>query len=96
VTDDPYWSVDIPGLREEEARQLLQWASANRAGWFGNGTAVDPREWLTLNLDRESVQMLLDALRAAPNLAPGADAMAEDFADWLASTSQENKPDQAS
>jgi hypothetical protein len=56
-----YWSVDIPGLTEPRAAQLL--AIVRAAGIEAvNGSAVDPSRWLTLHLDRSSVEALARAL----------------------------------
>lgn len=62
MADDAYWSVDLPGLKESGAALLIE-----RAAEFGvsdGGTAVDPQRWLTLHMDRETVEEIAEGLRA--------------------------------
>jgi hypothetical protein len=85
---DRYWSVDIPGLTELEAHRLLRWVETESVGWHAKGTALDPRVFLTLHLDRASVQMLYDDMMRSPvRSAPG---IAEELEGWLASTADED------
>jgi len=63
IKDDlgwPYWSVDIPGLNEKQAKDLLTFA--DRAGIGIGGTAVNPAAFLTLHLDKETVTSILHVL----------------------------------
>lgn len=78
--DDPYWSLDIPGLTEDQAEQLLATVKEEQFGWFGSGTASDPSIWLTLHLDRATAQMLYDALMSNPETERG---LAEPIGEWL-------------
>jgi hypothetical protein len=64
VTEDefnwPYWSVDIPGMSRGQAEELLDLAV--KVGMSFGGTAVDPSDFLTLQLDRTTVESLYLAL----------------------------------
>jgi hypothetical protein len=59
----PYWSVDLPGIGCAQAEELL--AMAVKAGMSFGGTAVDPNYFLTLQLDRFTVEALYRALSPA-------------------------------
>ena|ERR1700680_1041311 len=56
----PYWTVDLPGLSRTKAHELL--AMAEQAGMSFGGTIVDPAQFLTLHLDRQTVESLYRAL----------------------------------
>lgn len=58
-TSWPYWSVDLPGLSREQAEGLLEFAERRMSL---SGSTIDPSCFLTLHLDRDSVQSLSDAL----------------------------------
>jgi hypothetical protein len=81
--DDHYWSVDIHGLTEGEAKQVVEWVEANKLGWFGSAEALDPRMSLTLHLDRDSVQMLYDGVMSNPETATPEHGLAGALAEWL-------------
>jgi hypothetical protein len=83
TADDPYWSVDIPGLTEGEAKQLVEWADAKQFGWFGSASAVNPTMFLTLHLDRDSARMLYDGLMRNPETATPEHGLAESIGEWL-------------
>lgn len=51
-----YWHVDIPGLTEERAESLV----ARYPGM--HGTVVDPKQWFTAHMDRETAEVLRNAL----------------------------------
>ncbi len=82
----PYWSLDIPGLGEAEAREVL--ALAIKQGLTPFGDVVDPRMFLTLHLDRDSVAALAAAVARARLTASGEESvilagLAEVFEEWL-------------
>ena len=56
---DRYWTVDLPGLTEEDAEQI---AAADYPGVIG-ASSVDPRISLTLHLDVETVRHMADLMR---------------------------------
>jgi hypothetical protein len=58
-----FWAVNLPGLTREQAEKLL--VMAERAGMSFGGSTVNPSEFLTLHLDRASVEILFEALGAA-------------------------------
>lgn len=82
-----HWSVDIPGLTEDQAVSLQE----RLAGEFESGIIVtSPHHLMVRGFDRASVDMLASCLRAG--LAAGGwshedeagmKAMLEDFGDWL-------------
>jgi hypothetical protein len=91
TSDWHYWSLDLPGLTEAQAADLL--GTAQGKG-LAEGSIVDPRRFLTLHMDRVTVECLRDALKVASNV-PGLSSdtarvcagMMEDFSEWLEKTS---------
>jgi len=81
--DFPYWSIDMPGLDERRAAELADLVRRSDAGIVP--TLVDPRLWLTVHLDRETVEVIRDALASAPATATTA-ALVESFDEWLDSS----------
>lgn len=77
--DDYYWSVDVPGLDATSADRLAEHAAAH--GY--SATTVDPEHFLTLHMDRETVEMLRDALSGLPTDDPSQPIL-EIFVSWLA------------
>lgn len=89
MSTDPgadYWSLDIPGLTEEDARRL----QVAHAPEFPFGVlVVDPSVALLRGYDRDTVELLVKCLEAG--LATGLDhadeagamSLLEDFRDWL-------------
>jgi hypothetical protein len=59
----PYWSVDLPGLDEKEANDLL--ALAEQAGIGSGGSTVNPGLFLTVHLDADTVKSLARVLNDA-------------------------------
>lgn len=55
-----YWSVDLPGLDRSSAESLVRYAAD--AGMSDAGAAVDPREFLTLHLDKSTAIAVSAAL----------------------------------
>ena len=55
-----YWSVDLPGLSRSSAEELLR--IAERAGMSTAGSLVDPAQFLTAHLDRDTVEAVYAAL----------------------------------
>ncbi|MET9592317.1 hypothetical protein ABZY45_15385 [Streptomyces sp. NPDC006516] len=78
--DFPYWSIDMPGLDERRAVELAGLVRQSGAGI--EPTLVDPMLWLTLHLDRETVEVVRDALASAPTTAVTA-SLVESFDEWL-------------
>lgn len=84
---DEYWSLDIPGLTEDQATSLRE----RLAGEFGGGvTVADPRHWMVRIFDRSSAAILASCLRAALAVggmpdgdAAGAQSMLVDIEAWL-------------
>lgn len=82
MTDDTdrYWSVDVPGLTEDQASQLVEWVKEMQFGWFGNAIAADPEKWYSMTLDPDTARTVLEGLRRAGTTD---NAVAEDLAEWL-------------
>lgn len=75
----PYWSIDVPGLDEEDAKELVLLAGERS----GNGaTVIDPSHWLTLHMDRETVEIIASALRQCGD--EKAQSLLEEMDEWLA------------
>lgn len=91
MTTMGYWTVDLPGLDREGAEQVLGWAKSRRLG--EGGSLVDPAAFLTLHLDRDTVETLVAALSASAAETGGpeqgdvgrviAGGILEVFRDWL-------------
>jgi len=87
IDQDEYWSIDIRGLTEEQARTLHE----RLASEFDFGVIVtSPRDFMTRGFDRPTVELLAHCLRAG--LAVGgmshedsavAQSMLEDCEGWL-------------
>ena len=77
---DYYWSVDIPGLTAGPAALLADRAIAD--GY--PASPVDPRDFLTMHMDRGTVEILRDALTALPGRTGGSQGLLEILSDWLA------------
>lgn len=85
MANEEYWSVDLPELSQEGAALLVE-----RAGEFGvpdGGSAVDPRSFLTLHMDRETAATLAEGLRAAGGHQPGVGLLGI-VEEWLDTFSQ--------
>jgi hypothetical protein len=59
----PYWSVDLPGLDEVNARRLIAWTE--HEGACIGGIAVDPALSFSTHLDDGTVEALKEALEFA-------------------------------
>jgi hypothetical protein len=85
-----YWSLDLPGLTETQAVNLL---GVVKGKGLAEASIVDPRKFLTLHLDRVTVECLRDALKVVSNISglpSGTNrvcaGMMEDFGEWLEKT----------
>jgi hypothetical protein len=79
LSRDHYWSVDIPGLTADSAALLAEAAIAD--GY--PASTVDTRDFLTMHMDRGTVEILRDALTARPS-GPGTQGLLELLSDRLA------------
>lgn len=80
---EKYWSVDLPGLTESGAAELV-----NRADEFGvpdGGDVVDPHTFLSLHLDRQTVEAMVESLRSGvarePEVATSLTGVLEEWLD---------------
>lgn len=85
-----YWSLDFPGMTRSQANELLNREKSRFGGV--NGSPVDPGNFLTLHMDRETVEGLLFALKehishGSPDdrsaREAGIRSMVEEFENWL-------------
>ncbi len=74
----PYWSIDVPGLDENDAKELVQLAG-KRSGV--GGFVVDPHHLLTWHMDRATVEILADVLRRCGD--ESTQTMLEEMTKWL-------------
>ncbi|WP_161791116.1 hypothetical protein [Amycolatopsis sp. MJM2582] len=82
LVEQPFcWSIDIPDLTADEASQVV--SAIKSGGLASDPLVVDPAAFLTLHLDRESVETLLAGLATGPVNAV-ADSLKESFEEWLA------------
>ena len=82
---DRYWSVDLVGLSEQGANAVVRFAEHAEAGV--HGTTVDPTAWLTLHLDRDTVEGLVRALVATEHAGGTVGrSVLEVLEDWLAAS----------
>jgi hypothetical protein len=59
----PYWSVDLPGLSEANAKRIIAWSAQENVAL--GGSAVDPAGSFTSHIDRPMAESLRDGLRIA-------------------------------
>jgi hypothetical protein len=84
---DEYWSIDVTGLDEQGAAQLLETVSSLGLGAFQSGSAIDPRIWYNRHFDRDTVKMLVIALQTSTDVGKEDRAnLLEDMVEWLSST----------
>jgi hypothetical protein len=75
-----YWSVDIVGMTEEQARLVS--SSIQGVGVELPTLLMNPRNFLTLHLDRESVRILASGLANLPGSA-ARNGLKESLDSWL-------------
>jgi hypothetical protein len=74
-----YWSIDIPGLQERDIEDLAP--LIDQLGRDLMVVPVDPSYFLTMHLDRSSVQALLDASDASTDVV--IEGLRESMLEWL-------------
>jgi hypothetical protein len=82
----PSWALDIPGLGRSDAERLASFVRDSGVSEFA--TAVDPGDFLTLHLDRDTARSLLQAisLRDDPGRRVNAvslEGLSEVLTEWL-------------
>lgn len=84
----PSWSVDLPGLTEENAEEIVEWARARNIA-FGP-SVVDPNYAYTMHADFSTIEGLLAACEIAlsaavlsPQMSMVVQGMQESFSEWL-------------
>jgi hypothetical protein len=75
-----YWSLDIPGMTADQALQVVSAIKAR--GLAPDALLVDPANFLTLHLDRESVEAIAAGL-AEVRSNPVSNGLRESLEDWL-------------
>jgi hypothetical protein len=86
--NDEYWSIDMPGLTEEQAHEVKE-VVAPLVDW--GVIVLNPRTSMCRFHDRSTVKLLLECLRLAVESGTlsafdlaGAESMIEDCEGWLA------------
>jgi hypothetical protein len=59
----PYWSVDIPGMDEEQGLKILE--AAERLGLKQGNSLLNPALFLSLHIEKTTVEALIRALDVA-------------------------------
>jgi hypothetical protein len=80
VTTEHYWSIDFPGLTAMDARRICD--LVGHSGLAYDAIPVDPGSFLTLHMDRSTVELLVAALAGAQADA-GVQSMVEVLGEWL-------------
>ncbi|MBI1379015.1 MAG: hypothetical protein GC157_16270 [Frankiales bacterium] len=80
------WTLDVPGLTRAQADELVSFIQDSGMSDFA--TAVDPANFLTLHLDRETAASLRRAISRAGNTDRSPDSvdlagLSEVLSDWL-------------
>lgn len=76
-----YWSVDIPEMTRGQAEELL--ALLVKSNSSLQGIPVDPAKFLTVHMDRDSVNVIRHALAGDPIENSIADGLIEIIDEWL-------------
>jgi hypothetical protein len=63
IQSDGYYSVDLPGLTEENAERVVRWSEAN--GYSRGSYVAPPGELLTQHLDKATVGATVRAFQIA-------------------------------
>jgi len=84
---DQPWSLDLPGLDSAGAAEIVSFA--RDTGLCELASAVDPNLFLTLHLDRATVEVLSRMIKELGKLPDSGAEMtlqgiSEDFEEWLA------------
>jgi hypothetical protein len=81
--DWQYWAIDLPGLTQVQAEELL--GMAEKAGMSFGGTTVDPSQFLTFHIDRATVESLYNALSSIAEDEQGLalSGVREGLKEWL-------------
>lgn len=81
MTSQPYWSVDIPGLGEQQADELTRYAEEQLDL---RGSSINPDLFLTMHVDRDTVQAMALAMSSSSH-EPIVGAVLESMTEWLGS-----------
>jgi hypothetical protein len=76
-----YWSVDIPGMTESQAHELLAWLAKSMPSLIG--IPADPAKFLTVHMDRDSVNAIRHALTRDQDVNPITDGLIDMIDEWL-------------
>lgn len=80
--DEPYyWSIDLPGMTSDQVPLVV--SAVEEAVTDLQAIPVDPEGFLTLSLDRDTVEALMAGLAEAEG-GPVLDGIREVMGDWLA------------
>ncbi|MFD3557187.1 hypothetical protein ACFWWA_34560 [Streptomyces goshikiensis] len=83
-----YWGIEIPGLTQRQADELL--SIVRDSGMGLEPILVNPATFLTLHIDRATAKALMAGLISAePN--PIVDGVRESVDDWLDSAGEDSR-----
>ncbi|RZU16409.1 hypothetical protein EV645_3973 [Kribbella rubisoli] len=81
AADDVYWSIDFPGIDGARAQAIVD--SAEQLGLASGGIVADPDDYLTLHLDRDTVESLIVALADVEAIGRSAESTVRGVLDIL-------------
>ena len=76
-----YWSVDIPEMTRYQAQELLTLLAKSNPTL--HGIPVDPAKFLTIHMDRDSVNAIRHALAGDPIENSITEGLIEIIDEWL-------------
>jgi hypothetical protein len=79
VTSEHYWSIDFPGLNGVDAQRICD--LVRESGLAYDGIPADPDGFLTLHMDRSTVETLAEALARARTTV-GVQSLSETLDVW--------------
>ncbi len=77
-----FWTLSTTSRTQQEADEAAQLVRKRFPEVFAD--AVDPRDWMTLHLDRSTAEMLRDAVAMFVSVGGDAGNMLEEFERFLA------------
>ncbi|MEV0431263.1 hypothetical protein [Micromonospora sp. NPDC050495] len=79
---EEFWTLSTTSMTQQEAEEAARLVQERFPEVFAH--AVDPRDWMTLHLDRSTAEMLRDAVAMFVAVGGDAGAMLEEFEGFLA------------
>lgn len=79
---EEFWTLSTTSMTQQEAEEAARLVRARFPDVFAD--AVDPRDWMTIHLDRSTVRMLRDAVAMFVSAGGDSGSMLEEFEEFLA------------